>query len=88
MISEMFTVYDMVAESWLEPFFSPNSATAIRGFQEACELETHQFCKHAEDYALFKVGEFNGATGLVAAHEPARIAMATQFSNQIGGTDA
>lgn len=80
MISEMFTVFDMVAEQWLEPFYQPTSDAAIRGFKEACNLDSHQFAKFPEDYILYKIGEFNGATGIISAHDPVKIAMATSFA--------
>jgi hypothetical protein len=65
MNQEVFSVYDSVAERYLEPFFSPNVGTATRSFSEACRKQDHQFAKYPEDYSLFHIGTFNAETGLI-----------------------
>lgn len=59
----LFSVRDMKAEAYLEPFHSMTVATAIRSFQQASTDPEHQFCKWPEDYHLYLVGEFDLQTG-------------------------
>lgn len=78
-MSEMFSVQDLVAEQWLEPFFAPTVDAAIRSFKEACTRPDHQFAKFPEDYVLYRVGTFDGRSGEVIGEGPAKIAMASSF---------
>lgn len=85
MISEMFSVYDVAAKQYLEPFFAPTVDFAIRGFRSACETDGHQFCVYPEDYVLYKVGEFDGASGkLTTMDVTVRVALASAFSRGFG----
>lgn len=63
MIMKMFTVYDSKAEAHLPPFYCTAVGVAIRNFQVAAEDEAHAFCKHAADYTLFQIGEFDDSIG-------------------------
>lgn len=63
MILKVFSVRDQKAEAYLNPIVTETDAVAIRMFDRACRDETHDFHQHAEDYILFKVGEFDRTTG-------------------------
>ncbi len=79
-MNELFTVYDLAARRYLEPFFGPTVEFGIRGFKEACETEGHQFAKFPEDYALYHVGSFDPELGeLKGKKEAHKIASASQF---------
>ncbi len=80
MTTEIFTVLDMVAQLYLEPFFAPNIEYAIRTFGEAAGKEGHQFAKYPEDYALFHIGSFDASLGVITSAEPRKIAVAVQFT--------
>lgn len=60
---EMFAVFDVKAEAYLQPFFAMSTGVAVRMFEEAASDREHAFYKHAEDYTLFKVGEFYQDSG-------------------------
>ena len=62
---ELFSVYDMAAEMYVEPFCAPTVQVALRGFQEACTTEGHQFRKFPEDYALYHVASYDGELGVM-----------------------
>lgn len=66
----IFSVYDMAAKRYLEPFFAPTMEFAIRGFREACETPGHQFSKFPEDYTLYQLGEFDPETGQITGLSP------------------
>lgn len=56
---KIYSVYDSKAECYLTPFFAPTAGVALRMFTQAAQDENHEFHKHAEDYTLFEIGEFD-----------------------------
>lgn len=65
MILKIFSVYDVKAEAYLPPFYVASKGAAVRSFSDAASDPTHNFCKHAEDFTLFELGEFNDETGRI-----------------------
>lgn len=59
---KVFSVYDCKANAYLPPFFTPTVGMAIRMFSDAVHDEKSQFHKHAGDYTLFQIGEFEDST--------------------------
>ncbi len=76
---ELFAIMDAAAERYIEPFCGSTMQVAIRGFQEACTTEGHQFRKFPEDYSLWHVGSFDPELGVLEAVTPRKIAMASSF---------
>lgn len=66
----LFSVWDHKAESYLQPFFTQTIGQAERSFRDAVSDSNHQFCKHAEDYVLFHIAEFDDSTGRIVSFEP------------------
>lgn len=64
-----FAVYDVKAEAFLPPFFMANKGQAIRAFGDACSDSGHAFFKHASDYTLFEIGEFDDSLGQLINHD-------------------
>lgn len=87
MNTELFSVQDMVAGAYMEPFCAPSVNYAIRGFGEACGQEGHSFNKFPADYALYHIGTFTGESGQLEGLEPRRIAVASAFIRVDGGVD-
>lgn len=81
---EIMTVLDMVAQRYLEPFFTPTIDAAIRSFRAAVNTPEHQFAKFPEDYVLYHIGRWDEETGEVEGVEGRKIAMASQFSMPFG----
>lgn len=67
---QIFTIYDTKAQCYLQPFFSQNHATAIRSIEELCNDYSHQFCRYAEDYSLFHLGEFEDTNAVYNLDNP------------------
>lgn len=63
------SIYDSKADAYLQPFFTPNSGTAIRSFSDAAKEEGSNFFKHAEDFTLFVLGDFDEHTGVIVPLE-------------------
>ncbi len=79
MKSELFAIWDAAAERYIEPFPAPTIAIALRGFQEACETDGHQFRKFPEDYALFHIGSFDQELGELIPMTARKLALAGSF---------
>lgn len=62
---KIYEIYDSGIERYLQPFYARAKGEAIRSIQELVNDPSHQFCKHAEHYTLFEVGEFDDETGSI-----------------------
>lgn len=58
-----FSVHDSKAEAFIQPFFTPTVAVALRAFGSACNDDTQKFCQYPDDYTLFEIGTFDCDTG-------------------------
>lgn len=54
----VFSVWDAKAEAYLQPFFARKDAVALRMFRTEVNNPDSDFCRHAEDYVLFRIGSF------------------------------
>lgn len=82
---KVFSVYDEKAGAYLQPFFSVNSAVAIRNFSSACKDQKSLFFAHPEDYTLFFLGTWDPSTGsLVQAEHVLPLGKAVEFLNLEG----
>ena len=78
----VFAIYDSKAEAFLQPWFSPTKATAIRSFSQAANEETSDFNRFAEDYTLFEIGSWEPASGvLVMSEAKVPLGTALEFRN-------
>ena len=76
----VFCVFDSKAQAYLQPFFSMTRGTALRSFMDAVEQEGHEFRKHASDYTLFELGEFDELKGEFSMYEAkVNLGVAAQF---------
>lgn len=78
MIMHVFSVYDAAVSAYLPPFFCRSRGEAVRSFTEACNNREHQFWKHAGDYHLFRLGEFDDANGTFTCGVPGRVLSALE----------
>ena len=77
---KIFAIYDSKAEAYLQPFFMPARGQAIRAFTEAVNDKSTNFYKHAEDYTLFEIGEYDDATaGVTALNAKTSLGCAIEF---------
>jgi hypothetical protein len=68
MILNIYAVRDSAVEAFLQPFFAPTHASAIRSLTEAVNDPQHTFNKQAKYYALYHLGGFDDSTG--SLHPP------------------
>lgn len=58
-----YCVFDSKVEAYLTPFFMRADGEATRACQQAMSDPNHNFCRYPADYTLFRVGEFDDASG-------------------------
>lgn len=73
MIHQVFSIRDSKADAWLQPFFSPNQATAMRSMREHLSDPSQHLAKHAEDFNLFVVGSYDDGDGTLTGVPPEHV---------------
>lgn len=79
-----YAIYDSKAEAYLTPVFMPNDGTAIRAISDKL-LENNtdnNLWRHAEDYTLFCVGEWDEEDGLITGQNPMSVVTAIALRSQ------
>lgn len=77
---QIYSIFDSKAECYLQPFFCPTRAVALRHFSQACNDETTQFYLYPGDFTLFELGDFNEKTGTLNAEKThLNLGLAQQF---------
>lgn len=74
MRAKLFSVYDSKITSYLTPFTMNARGAALRAWEDLVNDPKTQFCKHAADYTLFELGEWDDEKGIVLNH-PAPISL-------------
>ena len=59
MIVNIFSVFDVVAKAYLQPFYSTNKGTAIRALVESMSDPKSVIARYPEQYVLFELGTFD-----------------------------
>ncbi|UOF80675.1 DNA binding protein vP5 [Microviridae sp.] len=79
---KVFSVYDSKAEAYLQPFFSTTLGMATRMFGDAVKDQQHNFNKHAADFTLFQIGEFDDENGLLVSVNKINLGCAIEYLNK------
>lgn len=80
MVHQIVAVQDAKASAFLTPVFFANVGQAIRLFGDVCAQKDSSFYVHPEDYALYKLGEYNDNSGIITPlHTPEYLSRATDF---------
>ena len=70
----IYTVYDIKAQVFMNPMFTFNHEAAIRTFTDCVNQQDHAFYQHPEDYQLFFLGTYDQDTGKITPVGPEHIA--------------
>lgn len=82
MILKIFTVYDAKSEAYLTPFFALANGQAIRSFEDSANEVGHAFNKHASDFTLFVIGEYDDAHAKITPYSSIiNLGLAAEFKN-------
>lgn len=82
---KIFTVYDMKAEFFGQPFFEQEEASAIRSFGDAVNdgsNPANQWFKHPEDFQLYLIGSFDNERGELKTCLPKALVMASALARR------
>lgn len=66
----VFSVRDLKAAVFGTPWFARTRGVAVRNFMAACLQSDHEWCRFAEDYSLYVIGEFDEDLGLLIPLNP------------------
>ena len=67
-VMKIFTVRDVKAEAYLNPFVMRSKGEAIRGFSDEVARKDSAIGAHPADYILFLIGEFDDQTGEITRY--------------------
>jgi hypothetical protein len=76
---KIYSVKDLKAETFAQPWFQRNDALAMRAFGQIVENPETDWHKWHEDYSLYSIGEFNTETAEIIPHTPNQIANASDY---------
>lgn len=79
MIKFLYSVRDITAQIFCNPFIELNDATARRAFAQAANDPNSVISKNPECYSLSLVGSFNDECGEIESHLPVFLCNATDF---------
>lgn len=81
----VYSVFDSKLAMYDFPFYFSSDAAAIRGFGDEVNNPQSQkpWCRHPEDYQLFKIGEFDNDLGQLVAKAPLALVTASAVKNGI-----
>lgn len=65
----VFSVRDLKAAQYGQPFALANRAVAVRTFTSWCQDTSSFFAKYPHDFELFQVGEFDQTTGRLLTYD-------------------
>lgn len=84
MKQDVFSVFDDKASAFGTPIFVANRGIAVRSFSDAVQESGNAFAKHASDYKLYKLGEFDNVSGeLIKLTTPEFVCHASDFVKEI-----
>lgn len=66
LVLNVYSVRDLKAECYSQPYFASNDAVAVRMFSDVCKDVETPIGAHPSDYALFRVGVWNTESGSLA----------------------
>lgn len=68
MTAKIFSVYDVKAQHFQNPFTDSSVASALRGFSIAVSEPKSVLNMFPDDFALFELGEFDKNSGAIKTH--------------------
>lgn len=74
-------VRDQKADAFGHPWYAQSVGMAVRHFGDAVQSqdEANMWKKHPEDFALFRLGEFDQRSGEFKCAKPEQLCLATDF---------
>lgn len=73
MMLKMFSVYDVKARAFAQPFYFAEKGQAIRAFISAVNDDKTMLSKYPEDYMLYFIGTFDDSTAELTFNNPVEL---------------
>lgn len=67
-----YSIFDLKALTYSQPFYAPNNAVASRLFKQAANDPQSHICANPEDYVLVHIGSFDEHTGQLFPNDTAQ----------------
>lgn len=81
-MKKVFTIYDVKAEAYLDPFMFGSRGLAIRAFSDSLKDPNSQMARYPEDFTLMELGSFDEFKCLYEIHlVPVPIGTGLDFIN-------
>jgi hypothetical protein len=78
----VYSIFDTAAKAYTTPFFMHNDGLAIRAFQDNVNAEQeNNISKHPDQFTLFKIGEFDDATGEIKTDVVKSLGTGLEYKN-------
>lgn len=62
---KLFSMYDVKARNYIQPFSETSTIAALRGFEVAVNDGKSTFNRFPDDFCLMELGDFDSETGLI-----------------------
>lgn len=84
MLLKVYSVYDSGVKSWLPPMFFRSKGEMLRAWTDACNNPESKIAKHAQDYALFELGDWDDEKASFSLHlSPISLGVAIEFVKRV-----
>lgn len=80
---KLYSVKDKAVQAFMVPFTAAADGAAIRSFMDAINDTKHDFGRHAEDYDLYRLGDFNEQDGVFVVSDPVKLVTGTSVFNVV-----
>ena len=79
----VYSIRDSKSEIFSQPMYMVTPGVAIRMFGDEVGNPNSNLNKHPEDFALFRLGQFDDSTGALESEvQPVQIALALDFKKE------
>ncbi|MBO4294238.1 MAG: hypothetical protein J5896_02190 [Alphaproteobacteria bacterium] len=78
-VNSYYAIYDRTAKRFLQLMTRPNDGCAIRDWSQMCNSDQCMIKHTPEDYALYKIGEFDEELGTFNQENFSKLAEAYEF---------
>lgn len=82
MIKGVYSLYDKKAKIYMNVFTDVNDGTAIRQMQQACNQENSIISQYPDDYALFRITQWDDETGQLLAQKKSLVIEINQLTTK------
>lgn len=70
MLHQIYTIHDITAELYTQPFYGISDAVAIRSAQNLVHNPGTTFYDNPEDFRLYHIGQYNDETATIEQGSP------------------